>query len=85
MQIWNGLRGDPRVLSTLLSDRRYPRKPSRTRRIKKLVSPPNGGNRYGVRLTAYFKVCPFMSTLMSSNFLLGARVNEYVFNQFVLK
>ena len=56
MEIWNGLRGDPHVLSTLLSDRRYPRKPSRRRKIKTLVSPPNSGNRHGVRLTAYYKV-----------------------------
>jgi hypothetical protein len=59
MQIWNNLRGDVHVLSTLLTDKRYPRRPSRTRRISKLVSPPNGGNRYGVKLTAYYKVCPF--------------------------
>jgi hypothetical protein len=58
MQIWNNLRGDLHVLSTLFADKRYPRRPSRTRRISKLVSPPNGGNRYGVKLTAYYKVRP---------------------------
>ena len=56
MQVWNNLRGDAHVLSTLLSDRRYPKRPTRTRRIGRLVAPPNGGNRYGVRLTAYYKV-----------------------------
>jgi hypothetical protein len=60
MQIWNNLRGDVHVLSTLFADKRYPRRPSRTRRISKLVSPPNGGNRYGVRLTAYYKVRPII-------------------------
>ena len=44
------------VLSTLITDKRYPRRPSRTRKISRLVSPPNGGNRYGVRMTAYYKV-----------------------------
>ena len=69
MQIWNNLRGDPRVLSTLLTDRRYPKKPSRTKKIKKLVSPPNSGNRHGVRLTAYYKVFAFILQYKFSNFL----------------
>ena len=56
MQIWNNLRGDNRVLSTLFADKRYPRKPDRTKRINGLVAPPNSGNRHGVRLTAYYKV-----------------------------
>ena len=59
MQIWNNLRGNTQVLSTLLADKRFPRRPTRTRRINGLVSPPNGGNRYGVRLTAYYKVSLF--------------------------
>ena len=57
MQIWNNLRGNTHVLSTLFADKRYPKRPSRTRRINGLVSPPNSGNRHGVRLTAYYKVC----------------------------
>ena len=60
MQIWNNLRGDTHVLSTLFADKRYPRRPTRTRKIRGLSSPPNSGNRYGVRLTAYYKVCPLV-------------------------
>jgi hypothetical protein len=65
MQIWNNLRGDVHVLSTLFADRRFPKRPSRTRRISRLVAPPNSGNRHGVRLTAYFKVSYFISRYVS--------------------
>ena len=57
MQIWNNLRGDNRVLSTLFADKRYPRRPSRTRKISTLVAPPNSGNRHGVRIKAFYRVC----------------------------
>ena len=73
LQIWNNLRGDFHVLSTLFTDKRYPRRPSRTRRISRLVSPPNGGNRYGVRLTAYYKV----SLIINLNYVLLCINNEY--------
>ena len=56
MQIWNNLRGDAHVLSTLFADRRYPKRPTQTRKLQRLVAPPNSGNRHGVRLTAYYKV-----------------------------
>ena len=64
MQIWNNLRGNTHVLSTLFADKRYPRKPSRTRKIRGLSAPPNSGNRHGVRLTAYYKVTKFKMWLM---------------------
>ncbi len=61
MQIWNNLKGNTHVLSTLFADKRYPRKPSRTRKIRSgLQAPPNSGNRHGVRLTAYYKVRLFV-------------------------
>lgn len=59
MQIWNNIRGDPRVLSSLFADKRYPKKPSRVRRIRRLVAPANSGNRHSVRLAAYYRVSNF--------------------------
>ena len=90
MQIWNNLRGNTHVLSTLFADKCYPKKPSRTRRINGLVAPPNSGNRHGVRLTAYYKVCCFKKfvlclTSYTSNFgglILGkwSVVEVYIIN-----
>ena len=54
MDIWRNIGGT--ALASLLTDPRYPQKPSASNKILKLVSPVNVGNNYGLRLKNFYVV-----------------------------
>ena len=54
MDIWRNIGGT--ALAPLLTDPRYPQKPSASNKVLGLVSPVNVGNNYGLRLTTFYVV-----------------------------
>lgn len=54
MDIWINIGGSS--LATLLANPRYPEKPSTSNMVQGLVSPPNIGNDYGLRLKTFYLV-----------------------------
>ena len=54
MEVYKNIPGN--TLSSLTSNAKYPSKPDETTKIKKLKTPMNAGDQYGVRLTTYYVV-----------------------------
>ena len=54
MDIWRNIPGNN--LTALLSDPRYPDKPSTSNKVPKLASPPDIENNYGLLLKTYYVV-----------------------------
>ena len=54
MDIWRNIGGT--ALAPLLTDTRYPQKPSASNKVLRLVSPVNVGNNYGLRLKTFYVV-----------------------------
>lgn len=60
MESWNNVGGS--LIYMLKQDPRYPDKPDTTSITPNMASPPNTGDNYGLRLSAYYKVRPGRET-----------------------
>ena len=53
--IWENIPGTS--LKLLFKDKRYPDNPDKTQTLPSFATPPNIGDNYGARVTAYYQVC----------------------------
>ena len=53
--IWENIPGTS--LKLLFKDKRYPDNPDKTQALPSFTTPPNRGDNYGGRVTAYYQVC----------------------------
>ena len=67
MDIWRNIGGT--ALAPLLTNPRYPQRPSASNKVLKLVSPVNVGNNYGLRLTTFYLVRYVELNTLKRNFL----------------
>ena len=58
MEVYKNIPGN--TLSSLTSNPKYPSKPDVTSKIKKMKSPRNAGDQYGLRLTTFYVVSIFV-------------------------
>lgn len=58
MEVYKNIPGN--TLSSLTSNPKYPSKPDVTSKIKKMKTPRNVGDQYGLRLTTFYVVSIFV-------------------------
>ena len=54
MDIWENIPG--MYLEQLFKDKRYPDNPDKSQTLPSFSTPPNRGDNYGARVTAYYQV-----------------------------